>query len=96
MANRDSMDRRSGDPASPAAQDAKTERAVLALILHEHPARLTMGELALTLHADPHLDPEDAAERAVTELVGAGLLHREGSFVEPTRAALYFARLEES
>jgi hypothetical protein len=96
MADRDSMDRRSGVPGSPAAQDARTERAVLALVLDEHPARLTMAELSLVLHADPRLgDPADAAERAVTELVGAGLLHREGSFVGPTRAALYFARLEE-
>jgi hypothetical protein len=90
------MDRRPGDPDSPAARDARTERAVLALILDEHPARLTMDELLLVLHADPGLgDPEDAARRAVTELVGAGLLYREGSFVEPSRAALYFARLED-
>lgn len=90
------MDHRSGDPGSPEALDAMTERAVLALVLDEHPARLTMDELLLVLHADPRLgDPEDAARRAVRELVGAGLLYCEGSFVEPTRAALYFTRLED-
>jgi hypothetical protein len=67
----------------------------LALLLNEHPTRLTVDELILVLHADPERgDPEDAAERAVRELVGAGLMHREGRFLSPSRAALYFAALE--
>jgi hypothetical protein len=75
--------------------DRKTETAVLALLIAEHPTRLSMEELVLVLHADPDRgDPEDAAERAVCELTGAGLLHREGRFLTPTRAALYFSRLE--
>jgi hypothetical protein len=54
-----------------------------------------MDELILVLHADPERgDPEDAAGRAVRELVGAGLMHREGRFLSPSRAALYFAALE--
>jgi hypothetical protein len=96
MADRHSMDRRSGDPASSAAQDARIERAVLALLLDEHPDRLTLEELRRVLHPeDPEgAKPSDAMERAVRELVGAGLLHRHGQFVMPTRAALYFERLE--
>jgi hypothetical protein len=33
---------------------------------------------------------EDAVERAVRELVGAGLLHCQCGFVLPTRAALTY------
>jgi hypothetical protein len=32
--------------------------------------------------------------RPLCELVGAGLVHRHGAFLAPTRAALYFERLE--
>jgi hypothetical protein len=79
----------------PCDEDRKTETAVLSLLLAEHPARLSMDELILVLHADPDRgDPKDAAERAVRELTGAGLLHRDGRFLAPSRAALYFSRLE--
>jgi hypothetical protein len=75
--------------------DRKTETAVLALLIAEHPTRLSIEELVLVLHADPdHGDPEGGAEQAVRELTGAGLLHREGRFLTPSRAALYFSRLE--
>jgi hypothetical protein len=79
----------------PDDEDRKTEAAVLSLLLDEHPALLTADELVLVLHADPDRpDPEDAAGRAIRELTGAGLLHRDGRFLAPSRAALYFARLE--
>jgi hypothetical protein len=95
MADENPTRHTSPDPSSPAGEDKKTECAVLALLLDEHPARLTMDELTLVLHADPERgDPEDAAGRAVRELVGAGLMHREGRFLSPSRAALYFAALE--
>lgn len=56
-----------------------------------------MEELILVLCADPDRgDPQDAGRRAVSELVGAGLVHRDGNFLAPTRAALYFHRLEVS
>jgi hypothetical protein len=62
----------------------------------------------LTSNARPGLSPvgapvtsgvesfpdNDAVRRAVSELVGAGLLHRLSAFVLPTRVALYFSRLE--
>ena len=97
MASENPKGRASRDPSSPAGQDKRTESAVLALLLDEHPTRLTMDELILVLHADPERgDPEDAAGRAVRELVGAGLMHREGRFLSPSRAALYFERLEMS
>jgi hypothetical protein len=95
MADTNPTDRAPLDPSSPASEDRRTESAVLLLLLDEHPARLTMDELILVLHADPERsNPEDAAGRGIRELVGAGLVHREGRFLAPSRAALYFAGLE--
>ncbi len=83
------------DPPAPAQQDRQTEGVVLALLLEEHPTRLTTEELALILNAFPSQGwPEDAANRAIRELVGAGLVHRDGLFLAPSRAALYFDALE--
>ena len=78
----------------PAAEDRRTERAVLAFLLDQHPARLTIPELSLALNAGEDFAAEDAVERAIRELVGAGLLQIAGGRVCPTRAALYFERLE--
>ena len=95
MADQNPTGRALLDRLSPAGEDKQTESAVLALLLSEHPTRLTVDELILVLHADPDRgDPKDAGSRAVRELVGAGLVHREGRFLAPTRAALYFAALE--
>lgn len=83
------------DPDSPAAEEARTEHTVLSLLLDEHPIRLTLDEIALVLHGEPRLtDPKDAAERAVYRLACFGLLYRDGRFLMPSRAALYFERLE--
>jgi hypothetical protein len=85
------------DPSSPAGEDRSTETAVLVLLLDEHPTWLRMDELIRVLCGDSdRSDLEDAGRRAVFELVGAGLLHRHGDFLAPTRAALYFQRLEVS
>lgn len=81
--------------ACPAAQDAKAERAVLAFLINEHPNQLTVAEVSRALNHGPvEFEAEDAVERAVRELVGAGLLRCAEGFVQPTRAALYFSRLE--
>ena len=83
------------DPAPTACEDERTERAVLALVLAEHPAQLSVLELARELCESPEDFAEgDAVERAVRDLVGVGLLHRQGGFVLPTRAALHFDRLD--
>ncbi len=59
-------------------------------LLDEYPSKLTIPELSLAMNRDPDDFAEnDAIERAVRELVGAGLLHHHGTFVLPTRAALY-------
>jgi len=93
MADENPTDRGSSERRSSAA-NLRTESVVLTLLLDEHPALLTMDELVLVLHADPdNGDPENSAQKAVTELVGAGLVNRHGRILSPTRAALYFWRL---
>lgn len=67
--------------------DDAAQRAVLSLVLHEHPALLAVSEVEREIGAD------DATARAVRDLTGAGLLRREGATVLPTRAALHFDRL---
>jgi hypothetical protein len=95
MADENPKGRRCPGPSSPAEEDRRTESAVLALLIEEHPIRLTMDELILVLHADPGRgDPGGAGRHAVRELVAAGLVHREGRFLAPSRAALYFDALE--
>jgi len=87
---------RERDPASPNGEDAKVERAVLAFLLDEHPNRLALPEVAWAMNPRDEMFAEDAAvERAVRELVGAGLLLCAGGFVLPTCPALYFHRLEQ-
>lgn len=77
------------------AEDTKTERVVLAFLIEEHPTQLTIPELSLALNTDPGVfESGDAVERAVRELVGAGLLRCQGGYVLPTRAALYAERLQ--
>lgn len=78
----------------PADQDAKTELAVLAFLLDERPAPLTIPEVSRALNAGSEgFSAFDAVERAIRQLDGAGLIHCKGGFAIPTRAALYFARL---
>lgn len=95
MADANPTDCAERDLCRPGAEDTKAERAVLAFLLEEHPSQLTIPEVSLALNADPDgFSSDDAVERAVRELVGAALLYCQGRFVLPTRAALYFARLE--
>jgi hypothetical protein len=75
-------------------QDRAQESAVLQHVLALHPTAITIEELVREL--DPgrdSFDQRDAVERAVRDLSGAGLLHRNDSLVLPTRAALRFDQL---
>jgi DNA-binding IclR family transcriptional regulator len=64
------------------------ERAVLGLVLDAHPKSLTIPDLAR------EIGPRDAVERAVSALVGVGLLERRGVSIRLTRAAIHFDRLD--
>lgn len=77
-----------------AGDDAAVEAAVLRELLVLHPSQMTLAELLRDLTVDPASFAErDAVERAVHELARAGLLHRNGEFVVPSRAAVRFEQL---
>jgi hypothetical protein len=82
-----------GETRTPGADDATTEAAVLSQLLALHPVQLTLEELVREVSGDPEdFAAKDAVERAVRELLAAGLAHRSGDVVLPSRAAL---RLDE-
>ena len=96
MATPDPTDHGIPDPSAPADADRKVEWAVLGYLLDAHPDQFTIPQVSRTMNAgETGFDSEDAVERAIRQLVGAGLLHCSGGYVLPTRAALYFWRLED-
>jgi len=65
------------------------QSALLTILLDAHPAQRAEDELVRELTADPRdVSKRDAVENAVRELVGAGLAHRNGSFLFATQAAV--------
>jgi hypothetical protein len=64
----------------------QTRRAVLGLVLHEHPREWTSRELREEIGDD--------ARGAIVDLLAAGLVRRDGDYIRPTRPALNFYRLE--
>lgn len=74
--------------------DEVVQAAVLAHILDEHPTQLCHCDLIRELSNDP--DDKSACDdinRAVRDLVKAGLLRKHGEYFLPTRPALHFHRL---
>ena len=95
MAKSNPTDRAQSDPFSPDPKDKKVERAVLAFLIYRYPERLTIPALSRVLSEEnSDLEGDDAVERTVRELVGAGLLECQAEVVLPTRTALYFDVLE--
>lgn len=79
---------------SAAGEDVRTESAVLQYILAFHPVQTSLEELLREFdQGSGDATQRDAVERAVRDLVGAGLLRRSGELVLPTRAALRFDQL---
>ncbi len=77
------------DERTPAEDDALVEAAVLQLLLALHPAQVTFAELQRLMAMDEaDFNQRDSAERAVRELVGAGLAHRNGEVIFASRAAV--------
>lgn len=70
-------------------EDDRTQQSVLGLLLLAHPGQRSIEEV-IREESDPHDDAvaRDRIENAIRDLVGAGLLHRNGSFVFATRAAV--------
>ena len=82
------------DPDSPIEDDRRNQSVDLSMLIDEHPVRMTFDELVLVLHADLSETPRVAAQNALKDLIGAGLVYREGRLLSPTRAALSFAALD--
>jgi predicted transcriptional regulator with HTH domain len=79
---------------TPEADDARTEAAVLRQLLALYPVQLSLAELVREVSDDPEdFAASDAVQRAVRELIAAGLVHRLGEVVLPSRAALRFDEL---
>lgn len=76
-------------------EDTRTEAALIQRVLDLHPTRVTTEELVRDLAGeDPDFGARDGIERAIRELVGAGLLHRtDDGLVTPTRAAVHLGEL---
>jgi hypothetical protein len=76
---------------TPQADDAAIEATVLRQLLALHPVQLTLDELVREIAGEPQgFASRDAIERAVRDLAAAGLAHRSGPLVLPSRAALRF------
>lgn len=76
---------------TPDADDTAIEAAVLRLLLALHPIQLTLEETVREISgATEDFALRDAVERAVQDLAAAGLVHRSGDVVLPSRAALRF------
>ena len=76
-------------------EDARDQRSVLFRVLELYPALLTSGELIREVGAGAEgFEETDDIERAIRDLVGAGLLNRIAGVIAPTRAALVFNALD--
>lgn len=86
------MQANTSPPAFDEREDKPTQRAALALLLHEFPTHLTREDLRLTLGSDKGKE----VSRAIRCLDVTGLVWCEGDFVLPTLAARHFDWLELS
>jgi hypothetical protein len=82
------------DERSVAEREDTLQGAVLALLVLAHPGQFSIEELVRELTDRPdEFSERDAIDNALRDLAGAGLVHRDGSFVFATRAAVHFDEL---
>jgi len=82
-------DRDSTAPRSTQAEDDHDQAAVLVYVLALHPTHLSVPDLVREVSAGAtEFAESDRIERAIRDLVGAGLLHSAPGLVTPTHAAL--------
>jgi hypothetical protein len=76
------------------ASDGAAGSAVQGQLFDLHPTQVTVAELVREIGGEQaDFGERDAIERAIRDLGGAGLLHRNDDFVMATRAALRFSEL---
>ena len=88
---------RTDDPSSASGIDCETDliaSAVLEVVFDDYPAHMSIEEIIRAVATDPsRFGDRDDVSNAIRDLVRAGLLHRNGEFVFPTRAAVRAAEL---
>ena len=78
---------------SPAAEDDRLQAAMLTLLLLEHPADLSIAEVATALREDRNPSGRDRVDRAANDLAAHGLVNRQGELVTASRSAVRFDHL---
>lgn len=79
----------------PIDMDRSVQSAVLAHLLAVHPVQTTQEEIVHDLSdASNDFAARDNIENAISAVVRAGLAHRHGSFILPTRALVYADALD--
>jgi hypothetical protein len=83
---------------TPGDHEDALDRALLDLLVHDHPGLWSLSELSRLLTsstqtAGANEPPVHEAEDAIERLYAAGLIHRVGQFVFATRAAHTAQRL---
>lgn len=73
---------------SAAEVDRLIEHAVLTMVLDRHPEHLTDDELVLEMVTADQAQSDDAIRRAISSLIGSGVLRRQTDVLEPTNAAV--------
>lgn len=79
----------SGQRLADEREEKPTQRAMLALVLHEHPKQISREDMGFF-----GLERGEPVQRAIENLVTVGLVWCEGPFVLPTLAARHFDWLE--
>jgi len=85
------------DERAPSATlDLRDQGVVLIHVLTLHPARLRLAELIREVTASSaDFKDVDRFQRAVSDLIGVGLLFESAELVLPTRAAIRFNEITE-
>lgn len=97
MASTDSMDCGPERAHSNAVQDLHDQGVILVRVLTLHPAHLRLAELVREVTAgSADFKDLDRFRRAVSDLIGVGLLFESAELVLPTRAALRFNEITEA
>jgi hypothetical protein len=76
--------------------DRAWQSAVLTCVLCFHPERLSATELRREMLADDQdFEQTDSHDRAVRDLIAAGLLRRDGDSIVATHAAMCFDAMSD-
>jgi hypothetical protein len=87
---------RAHEPTDAVHSDERWQFAVLSLVLRFHPERLSATELRREMLAgDYDFAKTDSHNRAVRDLIAAGLLRHDGDSIVATRAAMHFDMLND-